>query len=98
MWEVFFTEEASSDVEEIRDYYEESRDGLGGEFLDSARVAIDRLQRAPLAIGQYYRDLRRVFIGGRFPYKIFYLVEIDDERVVIVRVLHSRRDHRRLLG
>jgi plasmid stabilization system protein ParE len=39
----------------------------------------------------YYRGFRRL-PTRRFPYKLFYLIEGKD--VIVVRVLHAKRDHR----
>jgi plasmid stabilization system protein ParE len=42
----------------------------------------------------YYRDFRRI-LTDRFPYKIFY--RIEGQAVIVYRVLHGARDHRRQL-
>lgn len=85
---------ATADVRAAQVWYDEQRSGLGAEFLaavDDGLVALEtRADIAPV----YYRGLRRVLIR-RFPYKLFYLLVGD--RVEVLRVLHSHRDHRRLL-
>ena len=85
---------AETDLREARNWYESQRAGLGAEFLAEIDATIQVLVRDPQRHTVYYRSFRRV-LARRFPYKLFYRVE--DDRVIIFRILHVRRDHPRLL-
>ena len=85
---------AEADVMRAWQWYEDQRHGLGDEFLLEMRRLVDSLQTDYEQRPIYYRDFRRLLIR-RFPYNLFYRVEI--ERIVVFRILHASRDHRPLL-
>jgi plasmid stabilization system protein ParE len=85
---------AVADLQEAWAWYESQRPGLGDELLIEVRSAIRVLEKDPERRPLYYRGFRRL-ITRRFPYKIFYRVEAG--RVVIFRVLHAKREHKRQL-
>ena len=79
-YELVLQSEAIIDIQEVFDWYEERRAGLGFEFIEEMEEGFDRLSRNPqhyTAINQKYR---RVGIK-RFPYLIVY--EIEDNKVII---------------
>ena len=93
-WSVHVHPLAQTDVEDARDWYARQRSGLGEDFLLAIEDALGQLEEQPTRQRVYYRGLRRI-LTKRFPYKLFYLME--GENVQVLRVLHGRRDHRRLL-
>jgi hypothetical protein len=44
MWPVIVRPRAEADLENARDWYEERREGLGGEFILAARLAIEKIR------------------------------------------------------
>jgi plasmid stabilization system protein ParE len=63
--------------------------GLGLEFLDELRIAYERILDHPLG----YQDLRsgiRRALMRRFPYAIYFSIEI--ETIIIVAVIGTARD------
>ena len=93
-WPVILRPLAEADAEEARQWYEHQKPGLGNEFLDEIARAIRLLEEHPERRPIYYLGFRRIFTR-RFPYKVFYRVE--GARVIVFRVLHAKRDHRRWL-
>ncbi len=93
-WRVVIRPNAEVDLCEARTWYESQRPGLGDEFLLEIHAAIILLEKDPKRRPFYYKDFRRI-LTRRFPYKLFYRVEGD--RVVVFRVLHAKREHRRLI-
>ena len=77
-----------------RDWYERQRRGLGDQFLLSVADAMIRLEGSPQVFPIYYHSFRRL-ITERFPYKIFFRIEVD--AVIVFRILHAARDHMREL-
>ena len=86
---------AEADLLAAKQWYEERRPGLGAELLEAVDRAMNELEERAEKYPVYYRQFRRVLLR-RFPYKVFYLVE--SERVIVLRILHAKRDHRRQLG
>jgi len=77
------------EIEASFEWYEREESGLGFEFLNQLRAAYLRILDRPLA----YQDLRsgiRRALTRRFPYAIYF--SIEDDRIVIVAVLHTARD------
>jgi toxin ParE1/3/4 len=94
IWRVIVRPKTEVDLQEAWAWYESRRAGLGNEFLIEVRAAIRVLEAYPERRPFYYLGFRRL-ITGRFPYKLFYRVE--GERVIVFRILHAKRDHRRQL-
>ena len=93
-WRLVIRPRAETDLREARKWYENQRAGLGAEFLAEIDATIQALIRDPQRHPVYYRGFRRV-VARRFPYKLFYRVE--DDEIIVFRILHVRRDHPRLL-
>ena len=93
-WRVIIRPNAEADLHEAQLWYNSRRLGLGDELLSEVRRAVGFLAEHPEQRPIYYNGFRRL-ITHRFPYKIFYRVE--GNRVIVFRILHAKRDHRRLL-
>jgi toxin ParE1/3/4 len=93
-WHVIIRPNAETDLRDAWLWYESQRPGLGEDLLIEIRAAIHRLEADPERHPFYYRDFRRL-LTRRFPYKLFYRVEID--RVIVFRILHAKQEHRRRL-
>ena len=89
MREVVFRPEAREDLADAYRWYEDKRVGLGDEFLLVVDAAIEQVRRAPDEHSVVHRDVRRV-LTRRFPYGLFYVIEV--ERIVVLAVFHGRRD------
>lgn len=93
-WRVIIRPNAEADLREAGSWYDAQRPGLGDELMDAVGRAIRLLEEQPERQPIYYNGFRRL-LTRRFPYKIFYRVEGD--RVIVFRILHAKRDHRRQL-
>src|SRR5689334_15093690 len=86
---VIIRPEAKRDLREARDWYRKTSRELADDFVrrvdDAITLALDR----PLAFQVVQRTFRRILLH-RFPYALFY--HADDDRIVVVAVLHQRRD------
>lgn len=87
--------EAEGDVEETAIWYEQQRTGLGHEFLDRVRDALNAIAERPRLYPVVHRNTRRAF-ARKFPFGVFYRIESD--RIVIVAVMHGSRDPHRWQG
>lgn len=88
VWHELAIEEFLSAVQ----WYEDQRSGLGTEFEFACRAAIALIEQHPLSFPVVHGEVRRVVLR-RFPYMIFY--RSREEELVIVAVMHERRDPRR---
>ena len=92
---IFIRPAAEADLMAAKRWYEERRAGLGAQLLEVVDRALKDLEERAEKYPLYYREFRSVLLR-RFPYKVFYRVE--NERVVVFRILHAKRDHPRHLG
>lgn len=58
-------------MEEAARWYERERAGLGAEFQDELRRALELLVLTPEMVPVAHRDVRRILLH-RFPYAIYY--------------------------
>ena len=82
---------AERDLEEIQDWYELQRDGLGSAFRASVDEAVARIAENPFLYADMYRGNRRVLLR-RFKYALWYRVQ--GELVVVLCCVHGRRGDR----
>lgn len=88
--EVFWLEEAISDLEEIVEYVAERNPVAAPKVAAALHDAAARLGAHP-HIGRQGRVAgTREFVVSRLPYVLAY--RITPERVEVVRVIHGRRD------
>jgi len=84
-----------SDLREAFDWYEDERDGLGGDLLREVRSILIHLPETARLFTPRFGSIRRVNLQ-RFPYGVFYVV--TDTEIRVLAVLHAARRHRRLLS
>ena len=91
-----FRRAATADLVEAYRWYEAEAPGLGDELLTAVGDVVASAAAAPELYPVVRGDVRRALVG-RFPYGVFY--RAPRGRVVVIAVLHLRRDparwHRR---
>lgn len=85
-----FSPMSLSDIEEAKNYYEETQAGLGKKFIVQLQLAISALKRNPFLASVRYDDIRCVQLK-KFPYLIHYHI---DEEQFIVRIIAVYSTHR----
>ena len=83
---------ASEELTAAVQWYEQQRNGLGGEFFDAIGKTIDRIAELPDAGSRFGKtDARRMLVAG-FPYQIVYRVHSDEIRIVAFAHLKRSAD------
>jgi plasmid stabilization system protein ParE len=85
---LFVRPAAAADIDEAFVWYERQRAGLGDEFLETIRRAMQEIESSPLRNPVIHRNTRRLLVR-RFPYALYY--RVYDESVVVVACMHGRR-------
>ncbi len=83
-----FHPDASAELNQAVDFYEECEPGLGYEFLEETYSTIARILRYPDAWSQFSGRARRCFTK-RFPYSVIY--QVKEDLIRIIAVAHSHR-------
>ncbi len=90
MMQVIVRPAAEADVQEASDWYEGREPGLGGQFLDELKETFTRVRHMPLQFPDVGRNVRRALLR-RFPYAVYFVLR-NESRVVVIAVLHQRRN------
>jgi toxin ParE1/3/4 len=83
-----------ADVAAAADWYDAQRPGLGDRFIVEVQSADRLLLANPMRYAVRFGDIRRLNLR-RFPYGLFFF--LDGEAIVVLGVLHARRDTRAVL-
>ncbi len=86
---VTYLDAADAEFQEAIGYYNEQRTGLGFEFSDEVKQAIERITNYPHAWTPLSKRTRRCLVH-RFPYSIIY--EARSDVIIIVAIQHHRRN------
>ena len=86
---VRLTPEAETDFTEAYAWYLARGSDLGADFLLSFDAVLSTLAEYPETYPEVHRDIRRALMR-RFPYCIFYVLELDGP--VVLGCFHARRD------
>lgn len=81
--------EVREDIDSAYCWYEDRQPGWGERFLAVTSDAVTKIQSHPYRCGRVRGDVRAALTRD-FPYVIYY--RVDESRIVIIAVLHSRRD------
>lgn len=82
---------AYADLRKAKKWYNDQRTGLGEEFKEEVNKEIEYISNNPLHYQVRYKEFRQSLVY-RFSYGIFYLFEKENNRIVIIGVLHTRRN------
>jgi toxin ParE1/3/4 len=86
---VQFLEAAQSEFEEAIDFYNQQSAGLGFDFADEVKKAVERVRNYPEAWSRLSARVRRCLVT-RFPFGIMY--EVRAEVLIIVAIQHCHRE------
>jgi plasmid stabilization system protein ParE len=86
---VILRPEAQADVQAIQDSLEQSRVGLGQQFVARLREVLERIEAMPELYGVIWQDIRAARLK-QFRYLVYYVVFAD--RVEVLAILHGSRD------
>ncbi len=86
---MIFKAEATQDILEAVRWYEDRRAGLGRQLALSFQRVFDQIQRMPELHRVVHGNVRRAVLRD-YPYCVYY--RIDPGEVVILAVMHSKRD------
>lgn len=82
---------ALEDLQKARKWYLKKSELLAQEFRLEVNVEIDYISKYPEHYQRKYKELRQSLIT-RLLYAIFYLVEEEQNRIIIFAILHTSRN------
>lgn len=84
------------DIIEAKNWYKEKQEGLDRRFSEAIKAAIEKIKNNPHAYAVRFNNLR-VIAPKIFPYRVFYFIDETERKIVIVAVLHNKRNPDRAL-
>ena len=81
---------ASLEIEDGKEYYNLQKDGLGDDFKEDIKAAINNIISFPNLYPKLEYNLRRVLLH-RFSYSIFYFIDNEADIIIVLSVAHQRR-------
>ena len=79
---------AVKEIDSAFEYYQEILPSLARDFLEELNTSIESIVSSPLRYHLVRRDMRKCRLK-RFPYALYFVLEEDTIRILIVR--HNRR-------
>ena len=84
---------AERDIQEVFEYYESARAGLGDDFLNDLALTFNYLSQFPKAFKPAYKKFRIVSLS-RFPYLVYF--RVVRQQIIIQKIGHAHRSKRKL--
>ena len=83
--------DAREDLRAASTWYADQAPGLGNRFLAAIREQLLQITATPDAFPLFHQGTRRALIK-KFPYGMVYLVQPEQDRIVVLAILHCGRD------
>ena len=88
---VLVSDDAESDIDDAYIWYELQKKNLGNSFIRSVSSSFRKIKRNPYLYPQIYLDVRKHLIS-KFPYCIYFYVDVSDNSLKVISVLHNSRN------
>jgi|SRR5690606_9783454 len=82
---------ALKDLKSAKKWYNQQRENLGEEFKIEVNKEIDYISEFPENYQIQFKEIRQALVT-RFPYAIFYFIDGNQNQIVIIGVLHTKRN------
>ena len=82
---------AQKEIEQSVLWYNERQIGLGKKFYVQVQSTIESISNNPYSFAVRYQDIRTLKTK-QFPYLVHYLIEKEENKIVVLSVLHSSRN------
>jgi toxin ParE1/3/4 len=89
-YNVLILSEAESDIDSAYIWYELKQINLGAKFFKKVNESVQYISNNPYSSRNIYKGIRRI-IMRKFPYGIYYTVNIESKEIQIIGVIHFRR-------
>jgi plasmid stabilization system protein ParE len=87
--QIYIRPEAEADLDNAAAWYQTQVTGLGYEFLDEIKKALQIMADNPEIFQIVYKNIHRAIIQ-RFPFVIYY--QIEEETIVVLGIIHASRN------
>ncbi|HCC86076.1 MAG TPA: plasmid stabilization system [Porphyromonadaceae bacterium] len=96
IYTAFYLDEVRNDILSAKQWYDEQQEGLGERFVSSVKNTLFDILKMPSAYAVRYRNVR-IAHTKVFPYNIHYFIDESKKQVIIIGIVHNRRQDALLL-
>ena len=93
IFNVSILSEAEADIDKAFVWYELRQLKLGYKFYKTIEESVKDISRNPFICEEKYKGIRR-FIMKKYPYGIYYKIDIENKEIQIIAVIHFSRSIR----
>ncbi|MFN8256552.1 MAG: type II toxin-antitoxin system RelE/ParE family toxin [Bacteroidales bacterium] len=90
-YKILIDPEALADIQEITDWYNDKKDGLGIKFQETTIKQIDSLKKNPEIYAIRYNEIRCMLVK-KFPYMVHFYINDEKSIVEILAVISTDRN------
>lgn len=83
--------EAEEDIDSAFVWYEQKQIGLGDSLYNSLNNSVASICNNPFCCEEIYKDIRR-FVIKKFPFGLYYRINVEQKEVQIIGVIHFKRN------
>jgi plasmid stabilization system protein ParE len=91
MYRLKIEPEALSDIQDIINWYNQQKDGLGERFYQIIIFQIDSLNKTPHIYSIRYKQIRCMSVN-KFPYMIHFYINEETKSVEVLAVISTSRN------
>jgi len=91
MYKAYYLDEVENDILAAKQWYAELQVGLDIKFTSSVKEAILNILKMPSAFAVRYKNVR-IAHTKIFPYNIHYYIDEMKVQVVVIGIVHNRRN------
>jgi len=91
MYSLFYFDEVKTDVIDAKAWYKQQRIGLEKRFAESIKLVLLKIKENPFMYAVLYKNIR-IARTTVFPYNIYFYVDEISAIVIIVAIIHNKRD------
>jgi len=87
----FYLDEVESDIASAKRWYAEQQEGLETRFVTAVKEAIADILKMPSAYAVRYKNVR-IAHTKIFPYNIHFYIDELQAQIVIIGIIHNKRN------
>jgi len=91
MYSAFYLDEVKNDIVSAKQWYAEQQEGLETRFVSAVKEVVANILRMPSAYAVRYRNVR-IAHTKIFPYNIHFYVDEPQAQIVIIGIIHNKRN------
>jgi len=90
-YKVLYLDAVEADIAGARQWYAEQQEGLDARFAAAVKETLENIMKMPLSYAARHNNVR-IAHTKNFPYNVHFYVDKGKRRVVIIGVVHGKRN------